>query len=625
MSRLGFWGAWAIDRPSLRLIRLGTGLALVGLGWGLGLDGAIATAPGVQTFSQPRPSQRRPSQGDQSQPQAQPQSPQPIDRLDRLAQAETLDPEPPGLCWDALPDAIDQVIDRSQLRRAQWGIVVERLGQADRPLVNQAGDRFFIPASNEKLLTTAAALVTLGPDFRVTTTVRAIDRSPLPARPADHQERQERHENPEAQPADHPGWQTRGLVLTVASDPTLTGESLDSLARSVAATGLRRVDRLILAPADRSPGPSPIPAGWEWDDLGWDYAPPITAAIVDRNRLSLRVQVSPDRAATSGQTEPNQPVMTWQEPIAADQWQLVNRSQVTPPGSPTNLRLDRDWSQPILTLSGTIAADHDPVVLTVALRDPARYLLARWRSALTAAGIAIEPASPATSADRANHQTSQTDQTNNADRLTTPILAQISSPPLAELLGRTNIPSDNLLAETLLRWLGQAAIDPQPIGTIDQPAQPGLATAIPSDPRRAGLDRLRTSLARLGVDPTALRAVDGSGLGRQNAVTPRALVQLLQAMAASPYANVFRDSLPIAGQTGTLADRFAAPSPLYGRLRAKTGTLSGVSALSGYWPNPDLGPLAVAILVNQGDRPGRDLRQAIDAIALLIAQARSCR
>ena len=162
-----------------------------------------------------------------------------------------------------MPDAIDQVIDRSQLHRAQWGIVVERLGQADRPLVNQAGDRFFIPASNEKLLTTAAALVTLGPDFRVTTTVQAIDRSPLPARPADRQERQQ---------ADRPGWQTRGLVLTVASDPTLTGESLDALARSVAATGLRRVDRLILAPADRSPGPSPIPAGWEWDDLGWDLS-----------------------------------------------------------------------------------------------------------------------------------------------------------------------------------------------------------------------------------------------------------------------------------------------------------------------------------------------------------------
>jgi serine-type D-Ala-D-Ala carboxypeptidase/endopeptidase (penicillin-binding protein 4) len=154
------------------------------------------------------------------------------------------------------------------------------------------------------------------------------------------------------------------------------------------------------------------------------------------------------------------------------------------------------------------------------------------------------------------------------------VLASVESPPMERLLRLTNKPSDNFFAEMLLKDLAH------------------LAGGVGTTARGA---RVATSFARrLGARP---RLVDGSGLARGNRASPYSVVRLLSAMHRRDDFDPFVDSLPIAGQDGTLFDRMRRGSARY-RCRGKTGTLSNVSALSGYCEAETGDNYAYSILMN---------------------------
>jgi serine-type D-Ala-D-Ala carboxypeptidase/endopeptidase (penicillin-binding protein 4) len=154
------------------------------------------------------------------------------------------------------------------------------------------------------------------------------------------------------------------------------------------------------------------------------------------------------------------------------------------------------------------------------------------------------------------------------------VLASVESPPMERLLLLTNKPSDNFFAEMLLKDLAH------------------LAGGVGTTARGA---RVATSFARrLGARP---RLVDGSGLARGNRASPYSVVRLLSAMHRRDDFDPFVDSLPIAGQDGTLFDRMRRGSARY-RCRGKTGTLSNVSALSGYCEAETGDDYAYSILMN---------------------------
>jgi len=125
----------------------------------------------------------------------------------------------------------------------------------------------------------------------------------------------------------------------------------------------------------------------------------------------------------------------------------------------------------------------------------------------------------------------------------------------------------------------------------------------------------------LGVDPEAYFITDGSGLSRHNRVSPEALVQTLKLMAQTPEAEVYRASLPVAGVDGSLKYRFQ-DTPLQGSLQAKTGGMTGVSALSGYLDVPNYQSLVFSIILNRTEQPAAIQRQAIDEIVLLLGSLR---
>ena len=153
-------------------------------------------------------------------------------------------------------------------------------------------------------------------------------------------------------------------------------------------------------------------------------------------------------------------------------------------------------------------------------------------------------------------------------------LAGVDSPTIARIITSMNLPSDNFIAETLIKTLG--------------------ATYRADGSTSSGARVVRSTIAQLGIRTTA---VDGSGLSRANRTSPKAVVSLLTAMDESELAAPFEASLPVAGRSGTLFDRMRRTAAR-DNCQAKTGTLSNVSALAGYCRTRDGGRVAFAFLMN---------------------------
>ena len=168
----------------------------------------------------------------------------------------------------------------------------------------------------------------------------------------------------------------------------------------------------------------------------------------------------------------------------------------------------------------------------------------------------------------------------------------IYSETMRDWVSETNTYSDNDYADTLLEFVGGSGV-------------------------------VRQTLSELGVDPQWIRQVDGSGLSRSNLATPRALVRLLRAMRSAKNSDVFYASLPIAGRSGTLTYRFR-DTAVEGSVRAKTGTLWGVRALSGYLIHPSYGTLVFSILANHPEADGSDQIAAIDDVVGVLKDLTPC-
>jgi D-alanyl-D-alanine carboxypeptidase/D-alanyl-D-alanine-endopeptidase (penicillin-binding protein 4) len=184
-------------------------------------------------------------------------------------------------------------------------------------------------------------------------------------------------------------------------------------------------------------------------------------------------------------------------------------------------------------------------------------------------------------------------------------IAAVSSPPVAEIVEYLIATSNNDVAENLGRHVASAS---------------GLA-ASPEDVETA----VSETLADLGIDVSGIDVRDGSGLSRQNAVAAATIVEVLSVAAADehPELRAVLTGLPIAGYTGTLAERFAAADSAVGMVRAKTGTLTagGVHSLAGVAISEGGSAYAFAVVANDVS-PGAAIavRNALDAITSTLAE-----
>ncbi|MBD0307353.1 MAG: D-alanyl-D-alanine carboxypeptidase/D-alanyl-D-alanine-endopeptidase, partial [Microcoleus sp. T1-bin1] len=439
----------------------------------------------------------------------------------------------------------------------RWGILIQPLSSTTT-LYSRDAQKYFIPASNVKLLTTAAALQKLGADFRIKTSVY-------------------RGEN-------------GSLYVAGRGDPSIAEAQLKSLAQQLKQRGISQVNQLI--GDDSYFQGSAVNPNWEWEDAQAGYGAPVNSLIFNQNAIELLL--SPQ--------DLGQPLkVTFAEPKLANQWQIQNNSVTVAQNESEFIEVGREFDRPAIRVSGQLKVGAEPESAYVAVVNPANNFLQHFQQVLAGEGIPVKQALVASVSRNFNQE-----------------LATVESPPLAQLVRETNRESNNLYAEVLLRLLGKVT---------DKMPQPQTLTGkmpVPQeDTDEIGLKELKTALTQLGVNPNSYILADGSGLSRHNLISPEALVQTLRFMANSPAASIYRQSLPIAGESGTLKNRLNS-TPNRVILQAKTGTLSGVSALSGYIEVPNYEPLVFSIIVNQSGLSAASMRSATDEIVLLLNRLRRC-
>ncbi|MBD2312833.1 D-alanyl-D-alanine carboxypeptidase/D-alanyl-D-alanine-endopeptidase [Desertifilum sp. FACHB-1129] len=458
--------------------------------------------------------------------------------LSSLSVSNAASASSPGVCVANLSTEINAIISRPEFARSRWGILVSSLNTSDT-LYRHDAEKYFIPASNVKLLTTAAVLQRLTPNYRIRTAVYGN------------------------------GERTQ-ITVSGRSDPSFSDTQLQQLAQQLQQQGIQQVSQLIgddFAPQEETVNPT-----WDWEDVQAGYGAPINRLILNQNAISFRL-------VPQALGEPLR--VEWENPQDNETWQIENQSATVATTEREFIQVGRDLSQPILRVRGQLHIGSDSETTSIAVTDPANRFLSRFQQILQASGITVQ----------------QTSLTAQFTPLSNPPLAFVDSPPLSELLVETNQWSNNIYAEALVRQLGE--------------------------PDRNALSQVEAVLTQLGVDPNSYQLADASGLSRQNLASPEAIVRSLQLMARSPYAQVYRNSLAVAAESGTLRNRFRQ-TPVAGNLQGKTGSLGGVMALSGYLEVPDFEPLAFSILSNHSILPQANTRQAIDEIVLVLSRLRRC-
>ena len=478
---------------------------------------------------------------------------------------------PPHL---TLAQRIEALLRRTEARRGLWGIEVVRLSDGN-VLFTRNAEHLFLPASNMKLFTTAAAMERLGPDFRFRTTV-------------------------EAEAAPDSSGRVGDLFLVGRGDANLgnrvlPGQSrsgpqepadavLQTLADQVAARGVREVAGRLVAD-DSYFLFEPYSHGWDQEDLQWGYGAPVTALAFNDNALLLRIRPGAAPAATAE---------VRLEPFS-DYYELNNRLETSAAGTRKRIFVERAPGSSRLDVWGEIPLDAGEAQDSVSIDNPPQLIAELFRRALEARGITVRGRVEVRHLTRLEAATTP-DASPNPPRV---VLAEHVSPPLAEDIQTINKFSQNLHVEMLLRTLGREV------------KQYGSLTA--------GLEVLKEFAARVGIEPGEANFADGSGLSRHALVSPRAVIKLLKYMATSPRFETYLDSLPVAGVDGTLAERFTG-SPGHGRIRAKTGTMEHVNALAGYMELSSGERLAFSIIGNAYLLKPAEGAAVVDRIALAILQ-----
>ena len=432
------------------------------------------------------------------------------------------------------------------LRRGSIGVKVVSL-DTGKVVFEENAEKYFMPASNMKSFTVAAALEKLSPNFRFMTSVFA------------------------ALPPDASGTIKGDLTIYGRGDVSFSTafydkdyyKGLDNLADRIAQAGVKRIEGNLIGDESYFTG-SPLPTGWEWDDLQWYWGAEVSALPLNDNALDLSVRPASIGAPCVVNLQPFNPVV-----------RIINTCLTTAKGR-RELTVKKDLDQNVLEISGTMPIGDRGFNEPVAVSHPAELFVALLKQRLAQKGVVVTGQTRVIG-------TKEKAALAAASQIAPVQIAQLESPPFSMIAAKTMKPSQNLYTETILWALGEQ---------LGDKTNPRATSA------ERGIAVVRRFLNEIGVAPDGLIQYDGSGLSRHNLVTPAALVTVYTYMAKqSRYAGAWFESLTIGGIDGTLASRFKG-TKTKGNVRGKTGTIDQVSALSGYVTTTGGERLVFSIIVN---------------------------
>ena len=481
----------------------------------------------------------------------------------------------PAVAQKDLARRIDARLDAMPFNRQFWGIAM--VDESGRLVYGRNEARLFIPASNNKLVVSAVASALLPPDWRVKTSLYG---GPIIG-----------------------GVLQGDLVLygrgdptmnrrCYATDTTLTGvcdtdpfARLRQLVDALRSKGVRAIAGDIVGDGSYFE-PILVHPNWEAFDLNWWYAAPVSGLGFHDNSVDFEWQ--PGHA-------PGMPALITMTPDLGD-IAFENRTVTVAPGGESDIG-DRFFRHPgtlRIWAEGTVALDNPRRTDSFALPDPNLFTARALRQALADAGIAVTGTTRST-----------TDSLLYARLRASAPLAEVSSRPLRDWIFPILNTSQNWIAEMLLKQLGK---------------QFGKGGSWPDGlevERRFLIDSVR-------VDSTQFSLSDGSGLSSSNLVSPLAFTQILRFMRRHPRYATFAAGLPQAGMVGSLRNRFLG-TPLAGRVRAKTGSISRVQSLSGYVELGGGKTLTFSVEANHHAQPSRMMLAMIDSVVVEMARSVSGR
>jgi len=461
-------------------------------------------------------------------------------------------------------DLVDLLNDKA-FQSAHIGIAVQSVNK-DTYLFRYNENKRFLSASNMKLYTSAAALLSLSPDFMYETklvTDGIVSQGVL-----------------------------RGNLIIIASgDPTISGhfnnnnptQIFENWADILIQKGILKIEGDIIV--DNSLfNDNPFGAGWHWDDMVNCYSAPKDAFSFNNNCIALII---------SPGNEINTPALIEIEPRTG--YVLISGNiATTGRDSQASVRTEYVDNSNRITVTGNIPLDHRKITKYMAIKKPADFGAYVFRETLVNKGLEVNGN---IFCSRGNCNLIKDPSSLNTGRgaasLTT--LAVYFSPKLSEIIKVVNKISNNLYAENLLLTIAKE----ERKKTNSEEAT--LA--------------VREILKKAGVVTEGLYMADGSGLSRFNLITPHETVQLLLTMAHSPYRDAFYSSLAVTGEEGTLRNRpretsNAAPF----NVRAKTGTMAHVRNLSGYITTKSGELLAFSFLCNNHSSPNAVIDNLFDKL-----------
>src|ERR1051326_3478120 len=487
---------------------------------------------------------------------------------------------------DRLAREIEAIITQPPLDHAHWGIDVVDL-DSGKLVFSQNAEQLFLPASNTKLFTTAAALAIAGPDYRFRTTVESEGK------------------------VDSHGRLLGDLVIVGRGDPNISGRTLpyslktqrtpphtqilEEMADQVARSGLKAVDGDLIGD-DTYYAFERYAEGWAQDDLQWIDGAPVSALSFNDNVVFLDIQPA---------EQPGDKAVITLEP-ETNYYEIENRITTSAAGITKKIGIHRDPGARKIVLWGSLPLGDAGMKEPLAIEDPAEFVAQLFRAMLERRGITIRGHTRARHADSAQFY----DQLPAPQTLPTPgidnpaaagavspspsgntgaavqskpscclpsgtpalrgpqedvsgsnkVLAEHLSLPLLDDIRVINKTSQNLHAELALRLVGKLT---------------GRGGSF-----EGGAAAVKQLLLQAGIKEDEFTFLDGSGLSRRDLVTPAATAQLLLYVSRQPWGAAFEESLPVSGVDGSLAERFLN-TPAGGLVHAKTGSLSHVAALSG--------------------------------------------
>jgi D-alanyl-D-alanine carboxypeptidase/D-alanyl-D-alanine-endopeptidase (penicillin-binding protein 4) len=441
-----------------------------------------------------------------------------------------------------LVDRLAAAIDAPGWGAERWSVLVVSLDGGDTLFAHRPGVSA-PPASNLKLFTTAAAMQLLGPEYRYSTFLTGT--GPL-----------------------EDGVLQGDLYVYGTGDPTISDRFFESktavweaLADSLLAAGVTRIAGDLVGDASYFEGPA-VGRGWQTAYVTHTYAAATSALSFNENIVTMRVTPGDAGGPPNVQFIPGGSV------------DLQNQAQTVSSGR-GRIRVEREGYDAPLVLTGQMRRGEAAQWRAVPVTDPPAFAVSVLEEVFEERGITVDGRVRAVQEAGASPITGQRVFAPATDEdPVIQVLAVHRSPPLFEILKVINQRSHNLYADAVLRTVGRVATGH---GSVE-----------------GGQAAVRAVLAESGVEAPVLEMDDGSGLSRLNRTTAGSIVALLAAMAESPYAETYEATLPEAATSRGL--RRMQQTDAAGNLRAKTGTIEGVSALSGYVRTKAGERLAFAIL-----------------------------